>query len=51
MPARSIPFTDPILQGHGFITSKIVRVIKTGTDEVIDIKNDGFEIGEVVFTG
>lgn len=44
-------FIDPVLQGHGFITSKIVRVIKTGIDEVIDVKNDGLEIGEIAFTG
>lgn len=39
------------LQGHGFITSKIVRVIKTSIDEVVDVKKDGLEIGEIVFTG
>lgn len=44
-------FIDLVLQGHGFITSKIVRVIKTGIDEVIDVKNDGLEIGEIAFTG
>ncbi|KAI5814749.1 hypothetical protein BZA77DRAFT_266873 [Pyronema omphalodes] len=39
-------------QGHGFITSKMLRVIKTtGTDEIIDVKKDGLEIGEIVFTG
>jgi acyl-CoA synthetase (AMP-forming)/AMP-acid ligase II len=39
-------------QGHGFITSKMLRVVKTtGTDEIIDVKKDGMEVGEIVFTG
>lgn len=40
-------------QGHGFITSLPVRVIKTkvtyGT--IVDVKQDGKEVGEVVFVG
>lgn len=40
-------------QGHGFITSLPVRVIKTEVDEgvVIDVAKDGKEIGEIVFLG
>lgn len=40
-------------QGHGFVTSLPVRVIKTEVPEgtVIDVKPDGQEIGEVVFVG
>ncbi|KAI5847851.1 hypothetical protein DFP73DRAFT_493352 [Morchella snyderi] len=38
-------------QGHGFITSKVVRVIKPDIKEVIDVKKDGVEIGEIVFAG
>lgn len=47
-PRTSINVT---LQGHGFIMSKMVRVIKTEIDEVIDVKKDGLEIGEIIFTG
>ncbi|KAE8391286.1 AMP dependent synthetase and ligase [Aspergillus alliaceus] len=40
-------------QGHGFVTSLPVRVIKTDVPEgaVIDVTRDGTEIGEIVFTG
>ncbi|OJJ47602.1 hypothetical protein ASPZODRAFT_151082 [Penicilliopsis zonata CBS 506.65] len=40
-------------QGHGFITSLPVRVIKTGVAEgtIIDVQRDGSEIGEIVFVG
>ena len=40
-------------QGHGFLTSLPVRVIKTDVPEgsIIDVKKDGKEIGEIVFTG
>ncbi|KAJ5897596.1 hypothetical protein N7504_007884 [Penicillium tannophilum] len=40
-------------QGHGFITSLPVRVIKTDVTEgtVIDVQRDGKEIGEIVFVG
>ncbi|KAI1623855.1 fatty-acyl-CoA synthase [Exophiala viscosa] len=42
-------------QGHGFITSLPVQVIKTGDDVaegvLVDVKKDGKEIGEVVFSG
>ncbi|RPA72787.1 acetyl-CoA synthetase-like protein [Ascobolus immersus RN42] len=39
-------------QGHGFIASKMVRVIKPDLgDTVIDVKKNGQEIGEIVFTG
>lgn len=40
-------------QGHGFITSLPCRVIKTDVPEgtLVDVKPDGKEIGEVVFSG
>ena len=40
-------------QGHGFITSAPIRVIKTDLPEgqIIDVKKDGKEIGEVAFGG
>jgi acyl-CoA synthetase (AMP-forming)/AMP-acid ligase II len=40
-------------QGHGFITSLPVRVVKTNQlkDVLIDVAKDGKEIGEVVFFG
>jgi len=40
-------------QGHGFITSLPVRVIKTDVPEgtIIDVERNGKEIGEVVFVG
>lgn len=41
-------------QGHGFITSKLCRVVKTsGTEDGIvqDVARNGQEIGEVVFCG
>ncbi|RPA95014.1 acetyl-CoA synthetase-like protein [Choiromyces venosus 120613-1] len=42
-------------QGHGFITSKMIRVIKTTNDisktGAQDVAKNGQEIGEVAFTG
>ncbi|KAF7589446.1 hypothetical protein BBP40_004283 [Aspergillus hancockii] len=40
-------------QGHGFVTSLPVRVIKTDVPEgtIVDVRRDGTEIGEIVFTG
>ncbi|KIX95606.1 uncharacterized protein Z520_08726 [Fonsecaea multimorphosa CBS 102226] len=40
-------------QGHGFITSLPVRVIKTDVPEgtIIDVERNGKEIGEIVFNG
>jgi acyl-CoA synthetase (AMP-forming)/AMP-acid ligase II len=40
-------------QGHGFITSLPVRVIKTEVPEgtITDVQRDGKEIGEIVFFG
>ncbi|KAI9703730.1 MAG: hypothetical protein M1836_007500 [Candelina mexicana] len=40
-------------QGHGFVTSLPVRVIKTEVPEgtIIDVAKDGKEIGEIVFLG
>ncbi len=40
-------------QGHGFITSLPIRIVKTDQPEgvLIDVKKDGKEIGEIVFFG
>ncbi|EEH39644.1 2-succinylbenzoate-CoA ligase [Paracoccidioides lutzii Pb01] len=40
-------------QGHGFLTSLPVRVIKTEVPEgtIIDVEKNGKEIGEIVFVG
>jgi len=40
-------------QGHGFVTSLPIRVIKTDVEygTVIDVARDGKEIGEIVFIG
>ncbi|KAK1141105.1 hypothetical protein N8T08_009380 [Aspergillus melleus] len=40
-------------QGHGFVTSLPVRVIRTDVPEgtIVDVSRDGSEIGEVVFVG
>ncbi len=40
-------------QGHGFITSLPIRVIKTDVGEgvIVDVKQDGKEIGEIVCEG
>lgn len=58
MPAwDSIPKDDKYKkmarQGHGFLTSLPIRVIKTEVpgDAVIDVRKDGKEIGEIVCLG
>jgi acyl-CoA synthetase (AMP-forming)/AMP-acid ligase II len=40
-------------QGHGFITSLPIRVIKTDVEygTIVDVEQNGKEIGEVVFLG
>ena len=40
-------------QGHGFVTSLPIRVIKTDglEGEIVDVKKDGKEIGEIVCLG
>jgi acyl-CoA synthetase (AMP-forming)/AMP-acid ligase II len=40
-------------QGHGFVTSLPVRVIKTDVPEgtIIDVERNGAELGEIVFAG
>ena len=40
-------------QGHGFVSSLPIRVIKTDTseDEIVDVEKDGKEIGEIVCLG
>ncbi|KAF3933416.1 S-dihydroxybenzoyltransferase [Dactylella cylindrospora] len=48
-------FAKMARQGHGFITSLPVRVIKTGDNipegTIIDVAKNGKEIGEIVFVG
>ena len=58
MPAwESIPKTEKYQkmarQGHGFVTSLPIRVIKTDVPEgtIIDVRRDGKEIGEIVCNG
>lgn len=50
---RSEKYKKMARQGHGFVTSLPVRVIKTEVPEgtIIDVKRDGQEIGEIVFVG
>ncbi|CCU74230.1 long chain fatty acyl-CoA synthetase [Blumeria hordei DH14] len=40
-------------QGHGFITSLPIRVVKTNQPEgiLVDVEKNGQEIGEIVFSG
>ena len=40
-------------QGHGFVTSLPIRVIKTEVPEgrIVDVKRDGKEIGEIICVG
>lgn len=43
-------------QGHGFLTSLGVRVVRVGEDggtvlPLVDVRRDGVEVGEVVFEG
>ena len=40
-------------QGHGFVSSLAIRVIKTevGDGQIVDVKKDGQEIGEIVCLG
>lgn len=43
-------------QGHGFLTSLGVRVVRVGEDggvvmPMVDVRRDGVEVGEVVFEG
>ncbi|KAL9614686.1 MAG: hypothetical protein Q9167_000815 [Letrouitia subvulpina] len=46
-------YTNMARQGHGFLTSLPVRVIKTDVPEgtIIDVHRDGKEIGEIVCIG
>ncbi|KAI9742825.1 MAG: hypothetical protein M1818_003554 [Claussenomyces sp. TS43310] len=52
MPAKE-KYARMARQGHGFVTSLPVRVIKTEQPEgvLIDVKRDGKEIGEIIFFG
>jgi acyl-CoA synthetase (AMP-forming)/AMP-acid ligase II len=40
-------------QGHGFVTSLPIRIVKTDTPEgvLIDVEKNGKEVGEIVFFG
>ena len=40
-------------QGHGFLTSLPIRVIKTDEPDgqIVDVKKDGKEVGEIAFVG
>ena len=51
--AKADKFRQMARQGHGFITSLPIRVIKPGMAEgvIIDVKRDGKEIGEIVCVG
>jgi acyl-CoA synthetase (AMP-forming)/AMP-acid ligase II len=42
-----------VRQGHGSVTSLPIRVIKTGLPDgkIVNVKQDGKEVGEVVFEG
>ncbi|KAH6661350.1 AMP-binding enzyme [Truncatella angustata] len=46
-------FAKMALQGHGFVTSLPIRIIKPDQPDgvLIDVAKDGREIGEIVFTG
>ncbi|KAL4751822.1 hypothetical protein BDW72DRAFT_202727 [Aspergillus terricola var. indicus] len=50
---RKEKFVRMARQGHGFLTSLPVRVVQTEVPEgtIIDVKQDGKEIGEIVFVG
>jgi acyl-CoA synthetase (AMP-forming)/AMP-acid ligase II len=50
---ESDKFANMARQGNGFITSEVVRVVKTDQPDgvIIDVAKDGEEIGEIVFTG
>lgn len=40
-------------QGHGFITSLPVRVVRTDVaeGEIVDVRKDGQDVGEIIFSG
>lgn len=40
-------------QGHGFVTSLPIRIVKTDQPEgvLVDVAKDGKEIGEIIFIG
>lgn len=40
-------------QGHGFVTSLPIRIIKTDQEDgvLVDVERNGKEIGEIIFTG
>ena len=40
-------------QGHGFITSLPVRVVRTdlAEGEIVDVRKDGQDVGEIIFSG
>lgn len=52
MPAKE-KYARMARQGHGFVTSLPVRVIKPDLPEgeLVNVERDGKDIGEIVFTG
>src|SRR5579871_4427308 len=52
IPAKDM-YKKMVRQGHGFLTSLPIRVIKTGLpeDDIVNVKQNGKEIGEIVFVG
>jgi len=50
---RHDKYANMARQGHGFVTSLPMRVIKTGQPAgvLVDVARDGKEIGEIVFAG
>lgn len=52
LPSRQ-RFANMARQGHGFVTSLPIRVVRTDQPEgvLVDVAQDGKEIGEIVFFG
>jgi len=52
IPAKDM-YKKMVRQGHGFVTSLPIRVIRTDLPEgqIVNVKQDGKEIGEIVFVG
>lgn len=52
IPAKEM-YKKMVRQGHGFVTSLPIRVFKTDLpeDKIVNVKQDGKEIGEIVFVG
>ena len=50
---RAVKYANMARQGHAFLTSLPIRVIKTNVAEgiIVDVKRDGKEIGEIACVG